>query len=198
MREGRKRVVDVTGQRGHAAAGQADERSKHTRDCDRRRRRGGLDDSGRFCAFLDKTPTRIRLIESDEIGIVGVGEATVPVIQAFNGVLGLDEREFLKRTKGTFKLGIEFRDWGWIGNEYFHAFGDFGDSIEGVSPHHHWLKLHRGGDESSLFAHSFPYAAGRLNRFAPPPINPRADQPSYKYAYHFRRGALRAVSARLR
>src|SRR5690348_4042434 len=66
----------------------------------------------------------IRLVESDEIGIIGVGEATVPHIRIFNSqVLGIDEAEFVKATQGTFKLGIQFRDWGRIGDTYYHGFG---------------------------------------------------------------------------
>src|SRR4051812_44410834 len=80
--------------------------------------------------FLKAQNTTIRLIESEEIGIVGVGEATVPVIQALNGLLGIDEREFMKKTQATFKLGIEFRDWSRLGNVHFHFFGDLGANIE--------------------------------------------------------------------
>jgi tryptophan halogenase len=135
--------------------------------------------------FLAPLQTRIELIESEEIGIVGVGEATVPVIQALNGLLGIGESDFLRATRGTFKLGIEFRDWARLGNVHAHFFGDFGAPIEGVSPHHHWLKLRALGDATPIGDYSFPYVAGRLGRFAPPATDARSPAASYKYAYHF-------------
>ena len=74
---------------------------------------------------------QITLVESEEIGIVGVGEATVPILQQLNRFLGIDEREFLKATNGTYKLGIEFRDWANLGDVFFHGFGDYGPLIQG-------------------------------------------------------------------
>jgi tryptophan 7-halogenase len=135
--------------------------------------------------FLDPGQTRVVVVESEEIGIIGVGEATVPVIQALNGVLGIDEREFLAATQGTFKLGIEFRDWARLGNAHGHFFGDYGASIEGISPHHHWLKLRELADATPLGDYSMPYVAAKLGRFAPPASDPRSAASSYKYAYHF-------------
>jgi tryptophan 7-halogenase len=149
--------------------------------------------AGWMCAsvlarFLKGAQTRITLIESDEIGIVGVGEATVPLMQHFNGVLGIDEREFVRATQGTFKLGIMFRDWARLGNLHFNGFGDYGDAIEGVSPHHHWLKLRALGDETSLNEYSFPYVAGVLGRFAPPHPDQTHEASFFRYAYHFDAG----------
>jgi len=69
---------------------------------------------------------RVTLVESDEIGIVGVGEATVPPIRDFNTLIGLDEAEFMRETKATLKLGILFKDWGAPGSRYIHPFGTFG------------------------------------------------------------------------
>ena len=131
--------------------------------------------------FLPAGSVAIELIESDDIGIVGVGEATVPLIQQVNGLLGIDERDFLRATGGTFKLGIEFRDWGRLGLRHFHAFGDYGAPIEGVSPHHHWLKLRELGDVAPLADYSLPTAVARANRFALPPRD-------FKHAYHFDAG----------
>jgi tryptophan 7-halogenase len=127
---------------------------------------------------LPPAQVSIVLIESEEIGIVGVGEATVPIIQVLNGLLGINEADFIRKTQATFKLGIEFRDWLRPGWTHFHFFGDFGAPIEGIPPHHHWLKLRGLGDSGSLAEYSLPYVMGMLGRFSPA-------QEGYKYAYHF-------------
>ncbi|HKE93090.1 MAG TPA: tryptophan 7-halogenase, partial [Povalibacter sp.] len=129
--------------------------------------------------------TEIELVESEQIPTVGVGEATVPPIRAFNAVLGFDERDFLMQTQGAIKLGIEFRDWGRLGNAHSHYFGDFGASIEGVSPHHHWLKLRQLGDPTPLSDYSLPASMGRLLKFVPPAPDHSTEAAAYKYAYHF-------------
>lgn len=138
-----------------------------------------------FARFLGKLNIAITLVESEQIGTVGVGEGTVPIMREFNGVLGIDEREFVSRTQGSFKLGIEFRDWGQKGNRFFHAFGDFGETIEGISPHHHWRKLQELGDTTPIDDYCFSQVAAKKGRFAPPPQEIRPGLPSYSYAYHF-------------
>ena len=150
--------------------------------------------------LLPKGQATVRLIESEEIGIIGVGEATVPLMQIFNGMLGIDEREFICRTQGSFKLGIEFVDWGEIGNRHFHGFGDYGEFIEGIAPHHYWMKLREMGDETPLAAYSFPTVLAKKNRFAPSSM--RGGEPEhYKYAFHFDAGLyaryLRSYAERL-
>ncbi|MGL6161187.1 tryptophan halogenase family protein [Microbulbifer sp.] len=135
--------------------------------------------------FLGKLDIDIRLVESEQIGTVGVGEGTVPIIREFNGVLGIDEREFIRRTQGSFKLGIAFRDWGHKGNRFFHPFGDFGEYIEGISPHHHWMKLRKLGNTTPIDDYCFSQVAAKKGRFAPPPREMQPGLPSYSYAYHF-------------
>ena len=125
----------------------------------------------------------VTLVESEEIGIVGVGEATLPHIRAFIQRLGLDEAAFMARTSATFKLGIEFRDWGRIGDSYIHPFGAFGRDVADVGFHHYWLRADaRAG---ALEDYSVPVAAARAARFAPPVDDPNALLSTYGYAYQF-------------
>src|SRR5687767_14429169 len=88
---------------------------------------------------LQGLPVVIHLVESDEIGTVGVGEATLPHIRAFNNTLGIGERELMRATEATFKLGIEFCDWGQVGDRYIHPFGDFGPVVNELPFYHYWL-----------------------------------------------------------
>ncbi len=131
---------------------------------------------------------QVTLIESAEIGTVGVGEATVPHIRFFNAKLGFDEADFMARTKATFKLGIEFRDWGRKGDSYIHPFGAFGEAIGGVEFHHHWARLHRAGHPDPLETYSLPIAAARAGRFAYPSEDQSSILSTFSYAYQFDAG----------
>jgi tryptophan halogenase len=108
---------------------------------------------------------RIRLIESDEIATIGVGEATIPVIKLFNAMLEIDENEFLRSTNGTFKLGIEFVNWGQIGDSYIHGFGEIGHELGEISCHHYWLKMRQAGQAPDLGHYSINSAAPRQSKF---------------------------------
>jgi tryptophan 7-halogenase len=137
--------------------------------------------------MLGREQASIQLIESEAIGTVGVGEATFPHIRFFNAKLGIDEAEFMARTKASFKLGIEFRNWGRLGDSYIHAFGPVGASIANVGFHHHWARLHGQGRADPIDAYSLPAAAARANRFAHPDAHadPHSPLAAYSYAFQF-------------
>jgi tryptophan halogenase len=106
----------------------------------------------------------IALVESDEIGTVGVGEATIPMIRLFNQVLELDENEFMRETQATFKLGIEFVNWGRLGERYIHGFGKLGQDVWTVDFHHYWLRMWLAGKAPDLDAFSITRMACRTNK----------------------------------
>lgn len=115
--------------------------------------------------FLRNGHTRVRLIESDAIGTVGVGEATIPPIRNFLQMLRIDESDFIRSTQGTFKLGIEFVNWRHPGHRYMHPFGQFGADIEGVPFHQFFLKAHALGKAPGIEPFSLTTVAARQGRF---------------------------------
>jgi tryptophan 7-halogenase len=127
----------------------------------------------------------IRLLESAEIGTVGVGEATVPHIRFFNAKLGLDEADFMARTRATFKFGIEFRNWSRIGDSYIHPFGAFGRDLAGVAFHHHFVRARQLGIATSIEPYSLPILAARRGKFAHPSGDFASALSTYSYAYQF-------------
>lgn len=138
--------------------------------------------------FLGET-VQITLVESDAIGTVGVGEATIPQIRKLNGTLGLDEAEFVRATKGSFKLGIEFNDWGNLGESYLHTFGDPGLDLAGLKFHHYWLRAKlEGGSEASLWDYSLHHRAAYAHKFAPIQRVGKTQMGGLSYAYHFDAG----------
>lgn len=127
----------------------------------------------------------ITLVESEEIGAIGVGEATIPPIKLFNQTLGITEADFLRATQGTFKLGIQFCGWGDAAASYFHPFGSYGRAFDAVPVHQHWLRARAKGVAGSLDDYCMAWACASRNRFAPPVANPRDVLSTHDYAYHF-------------
>lgn len=146
--------------------------------------------AGWMCAaaFRRRLPPRgcsITLVESDEIGTVGVGEATLPSIKGFNDMLGIDEADFMRRTRATFKLGIEFCGWDREGERYVHPFGAFGEPWGGVEFQNHWLRAqHAGRQCAPLQEYSFSVVAALSNVFEPPDSDSKSIRSTYSYAYH--------------
>ncbi len=125
----------------------------------------------------------VRLVESDQIATVGVGEATLPHIKTFNDSLGIDEAAFMRATHATFKLGIAFAGWG--SERYIHPFGIFGQDWGGAPFQHHWLRAHLTGMASPLEDYSFAVAAATAHRFGFPDGDTASVRSTLSYAYHF-------------
>lgn len=130
----------------------------------------------------------ITLVESDEIGIVGVGEATIPPIMTFNAALGIDEKAFVRATKGTIKLGIEFENWRQIGDRYMHAFGGIGKEFPSCNFHHFWVRSQQLGMSYDFWDFSLAYQAAVQHKFAHLNKIDGVNLPGLSYAYHFDAG----------
>ncbi len=129
---------------------------------------------------------KIKLVESDEISTIGVGEATIPMINLFNRLLELDEDDFMRKTQASFKLGIEFVNWGREGDRYIHGFGTIGQDLWTVDFHQYWLKQYLAGKCDDIESYSINTAACRQNKF----IRKQMDMPNsplsqIAHAYHF-------------
>lgn len=133
---------------------------------------------------LGKT-INIKLIESDVIGIVGVGEATIPPIINFNNALGFDEADFIRETNGSIKLGIQFENWNRIGDSYMHAFGNIGKDFPFCSFHHFWVKSQLLGINSNFWDFCLNYQTAIKNKFAKLDMIPGTSLSGTSYAYHF-------------
>jgi tryptophan 7-halogenase len=118
------------------------------------------------------------LVESDQIGTVGVGEATIPPMRVFHSLLGIDEQEFMRATEAVFKLGISFKNWGQIGDHYIHPFGTTGQGSFLADFQHFWLHGKSKGIDAEFGEYSFEIQAAKANKFA------TSKNSSINYAYH--------------
>jgi tryptophan 7-halogenase len=139
----------------------------------------------------------IDVIESEEIGTVGVGEATIPPITDFNRALQIDENEFMRATQASFKLGIEFVDWYARGHSYIHPFGFYGVQMHGIYFHHFWVRHRMQGGTMPPEAFNMHVNACRENRFGHPAPDDRLPLPAMAYAYHFDAGLYAAFLRRM-
>jgi tryptophan halogenase len=138
----------------------------------------------------------IRLVESEEIGTVGVGEATIPQLRLFNAGLGLDEDEFVRETAGTFKLGVEFVGWDAPDRRYIHAFGTIGRDLGLVPFHHYWLRHRAGGGTTILWDYSASARAAKGNLFGRWDERPDRLPSGLAHAFHFDAGLYAAYLRR--
>lgn len=127
----------------------------------------------------------ISLVESEQIATIGVGEATIPPIIPFNAAIGVDEKDFIKATNATIKLGIQFENWGQQDESYMHAFGGFGKDFPFCNFLNYWLKAKKLGDDSCFWDYSINYQAAKRNRFNKLNTIPNTQLPGITYAYHF-------------
>jgi tryptophan halogenase len=138
--------------------------------------------------FLNNGYTRVTLIESEEIGTIGVGEATIPPLIAFNSLLGINENEFMKATQATFKLGIEFVNWGGVGDRYFHPFGSMGQDLQGLPFHQLYLRERARRVMPDITEWAMTAVAASRGKFARPGREAQFPLNQLNYAFHFDAG----------
>jgi tryptophan halogenase len=134
----------------------------------------------------------LTLIESDEIGTIGVGEATIPTIHWFNRVADVNEVDLLRETKATYKLGIEFVNWNGDGSRYLHPFGRYGGPHDASMFYHRWIRARLAGAAHDPASYSLTTQAARAGKFAPPSGDPNSLLATLGYAYHFDAGLYAA------
>ena len=138
-----------------------------------------------FATLLPRGAATVTLIESDEIGTVGVGEATLPHVRDFFERLGIDEPAFVAATHATMKLGIEFVGWGAAGDSYIHPFGGYGAPIAGAEFQHGWARARTLGLAKPLEAYGFAVQVARAGKFGRPVGDRRDVRSTFNYAYQF-------------
>jgi tryptophan halogenase len=134
----------------------------------------------------------ITLVESEAIGTVGVGEATIPPFVEFNQLLEVDEHEMMAASQGSFKLGIQFINWGKQGESYIHPFGAYGYHMGGIAFHQIWHRLREAGDKRPIQVFNLETMAAYFGRFSRTQDYAREDLPPVNYAYHLDAGRYAA------
>jgi len=140
--------------------------------------------AGSLSKFIEDKNISVTLIESPNIGTIGVGEATIPNFVAFNKSIGIDEIDLIKETQATFKLGIKFNNWYQKDSTFFHPFADYGLKINDVEFHHYVNKMKLQGEVLDLKNYCFATTLANYGRFAQPNPNPPSPLADYSYAYH--------------
>ena len=135
-----------------------------------------------------EAPVGITLVESSQIGTIGVGEATIPTIRRFYQALGLSDIDVLRATGGTCKLGIRFNDWLRPGSSFIHPFGLFGQDLKAVGFHHYWMRLRGEGDQTPLGDYSLGASLAAAGKFTTPSLNPPSSLSVFDWALHFDAG----------
>lgn len=135
--------------------------------------------------LLNHPDINITLVESEAIGTVGVGEATIPHLRSFNNLLGLHEDDFVRKTNATFKLGIEFVDWDQLGKSYIHPFGPYGVPMNGLRFHQYWLRHKQLGSSVSIDDYNLQIMAARAGKFQRPENLRNSPLSTIEYAFHF-------------
>ena len=149
--------------------------------------------------FFNDGRRTIKVVESDAIGTVGVGEATIPPIRSFNAMLDIPENEFLRETRATFKLGIEFVNWGRQGDRYIHPFGGYGQDLHGIPFHQLYLResTRLGSNPGDIAEYSMSAVAAARRKFGRPGPSARPPLSDMLYAFHFDAGLYAAYMRRL-
>jgi len=130
----------------------------------------------------------ITLVESSQIGTIGVGEATIPTLRRFYHKLGLTDLDVIKATAATCKLGIEFKDWYQKGSSFIHPFGIYGQGTPEVGFHHYWLKAKASGEQTALSEYSIGVKLAQESRFTLPSEKPESQLEIFDWALHFDAG----------
>lgn len=141
--------------------------------------------AARLAKHFSQTHIAITLIDSSEIGTVGVGEATIPTLRRFYAELGMNDLEVMRACQATCKLGIEFRDWYKAGSRFIHPFGLYGQKANDIDFHHYWMRLRELGEAGDLSDYSLGVQLAKQHKFIEPSPKPPSELSVFDWALHF-------------